>query len=141
MRNPVGISMKKDEIMIRISEGATQKETVECLNKKIPELKKLYKSEKTPICVVGKVLKNKEIEEIRRRDERLLNLKEDILNMGPNQFVLGGYVNTIYESDPIDNNKIRVIHDRKYRREYTRKAYQEFRKKMKENRRTVLENG
>ena len=28
MRNPVGISMKKDEIMIRISEGATQKETV-----------------------------------------------------------------------------------------------------------------
>lgn len=34
MRNPVGISMKKDEIMIRISEGATQKETVECLNKK-----------------------------------------------------------------------------------------------------------
>lgn len=72
-----------------------------------------------------------EIEEIRRRDERLLNLKEDILNMGPNQFVLGGYVNTIYESDPIDNNKIRVIHDRKYRREYTRKAYQEFRKKWK----------
>ena len=66
MRNPVGISMKKDEIMIRISEGATQKETVECLNKKIPALKKLYKSEKTPICVVGKVLKNKEIEEIRK---------------------------------------------------------------------------
>ena len=66
MRNPVGISMKKDEIVIRISEGATQKETVECLNKKIPALKKLYKSEKTPICVVGKVLKNKEIEEIRQ---------------------------------------------------------------------------
>ena len=82
-----------------------------------------------------------EIEEIRRRDERLLNLKEDILNMGPNQFVLGGYVNTIYESDPIENNKIRDIHERKNRRENTRKAYQEFRKKMKENRRTVLENG
>ena len=82
-----------------------------------------------------------EIEEIRRRDERLLNLKEDILNMGPNQFVLGGYVNTIYESDPIDNNKIRVIHDRKYSREYTRKTYQELRKKMKENTRKVLEKG
>ena len=64
MRNPVGISMKKDEILIRISEGATYQETIECLNKKIPALKKLYKAEKTPICVTGKVLKNKEIEEI-----------------------------------------------------------------------------
>ena len=66
MRNPVGISMKKDEIVIRISEGAEYKETIECLNKKIPALKKLYKTEKTPICVVGKVLKNKEIEEIKK---------------------------------------------------------------------------
>lgn len=66
MRNPVGISMKKDEIVIRISEGAEYKETIECLNKKIPALKKLYKTEKTPICVVGKVLKNKEIEAIKK---------------------------------------------------------------------------
>ena len=64
MRNPVGINMKKDEIVIRISEGAEQKEIVECLNKKIPALKKLYKTEKTPILVTGKVLKNKEINEI-----------------------------------------------------------------------------
>ena len=34
------------------------------LRKKLPELKKLYKDEKTPIKVVGKVLKNKEIDEI-----------------------------------------------------------------------------
>lgn len=66
MRNPVGISMKKDEIVIRISEKAMHDETIECLNKKIPALKKLYKSEKTPICVTGKILKNKEIEEIRK---------------------------------------------------------------------------
>ena len=66
MRNPVGISMKKDEIMIRISEKATHDETIECLNKKIPALKKLYKTEKTPIFVTGKILKNKEIEEIRK---------------------------------------------------------------------------
>lgn len=82
-----------------------------------------------------------EIEEIRRRDERLLNLKEDILNKEPNQFILGGYVNTIYESGPTDNNKIRVIRDKKYYREYTRKTYQELRKKMKENTRKVLEKG
>lgn len=66
MRNPVGISMKKDEIMIRISEKATHDETIECLNKKIPALKKLYKTEKTPIFVTGKILKNKEIEEIKQ---------------------------------------------------------------------------
>ncbi len=66
MRNPVGISMKKDEIVIRISEKATYDETIQCLNKKIPALKKLYKAEKTPICVSGKVLKNKEIEEIKK---------------------------------------------------------------------------
>lgn len=66
MRNPVGINMKKDEIMIRISEKATHEEIIQCLNKKIPALKKLYKTEKTPICVTGKILKNKEIEEIRK---------------------------------------------------------------------------
>ena len=34
-----------------------------CKYLKIPALKKLYKTEKTPICVVGKVLKNKEMED------------------------------------------------------------------------------
>ncbi|MDO5555702.1 MAG: septum site-determining protein MinC [Clostridia bacterium] len=66
MRNPVGISMKKEEIVIRISEKATHDETVQCLLKKIPALKKLYKTEKTPICVTGKILKNREIEEIKK---------------------------------------------------------------------------
>lgn len=65
MKNPVRINMKKEEIIIMISEGATHEETLECLNKKIPALKKLYKAEKTPICVMGKVLKNKEIDEIK----------------------------------------------------------------------------
>lgn len=66
MRNPIGINMKKDEIVIRISEGAEHKEIIECLNKKMPALKKLYKTEKIPIFVMGKVLKNKEINEIKK---------------------------------------------------------------------------
>ncbi len=65
MRNPVGISMKKDEIVIRISEKATYEESIECLKKKIPALKKLYKSEKTPIMVTGKILKNREMDEVK----------------------------------------------------------------------------
>lgn len=66
MRNPVGISMKKEGIIIRISEKATYEESLECLNKKIPALKKLYQAERTPITVTGKILKNKEMDEIKK---------------------------------------------------------------------------
>ncbi|MCL2383337.1 MAG: hypothetical protein FWC79_04185 [Oscillospiraceae bacterium] len=66
MRNPVRINMKRDEIIIMISEQATYAQAIESLEKKIPALKKLYKAEKTPICVMGKVLKNKEMNEISR---------------------------------------------------------------------------
>ena len=65
MRNPVGISMKKDEIIVRISEKATYEESIECLKKKVPALKKLYKTEKTPILITGKILKNREMEEVK----------------------------------------------------------------------------
>lgn len=64
MRNCLMINLRKNEILIKISEQAEQREIIECLRKKLPELKKLYKDEKTPIRVTGKILKNKEIEEI-----------------------------------------------------------------------------
>ena len=64
MKNCVSINLKKNEILIKISENAEQREIVESLKKKIPELKKLYKDEKTPITVTGKILKNKETDEI-----------------------------------------------------------------------------
>ena len=64
MRNCISINLKKDEILIKISEEAEQKEIIDSLKKKLPELKKLYKDEKTPIKVTGKILKNKEIDEI-----------------------------------------------------------------------------
>jgi septum site-determining protein MinC len=100
MRNPVGISMKKDEIIIRISEGATHKEAVECLNKKIPALKKLYKAEKTPIFVTGKVLKNKEIEQIRKiiKDEIDVQITFD----SPKELGLHG-IRKIFEKDVEDS--------------------------------------
>ena len=64
MRNCVSINLRKNEILIKISDEAEQKEIIESLKKKLPELKKMYKNEKTPITVTGKVLKNKEIDEI-----------------------------------------------------------------------------
>lgn len=88
MRNPVGISMKKETIMIRISEGAEYKEIVECLNKKIPALKKLYKEEKNPIKVTGKILKNKEIEEIKNIIKDEIDVEIDFES--PNELGLHG---------------------------------------------------
>ena len=64
MKNCVMINLKKYEIVIKLQEEATQEEIIEALKKKLPELKKLYKNEKTPILVSGKILKNKEIDEI-----------------------------------------------------------------------------
>lgn len=74
MKNCVSINLKKNEIVIKLSDNATQREIVECLRKKLPELKKLYKDEKTPITVTGKVLKNREIDEI----QELIKSKIDV---------------------------------------------------------------
>ncbi len=74
MNNSVSINLKKDKILIKLSDEAEQKEIVEALKKKLPELKKLYKDEKTPINVTGKILKNKEIDEI----QNLIKEKIDV---------------------------------------------------------------
>lgn len=64
MKNAINIHLKKDQIVIKIAESGTQTEIIESLKRKLPELKKLYQNEKTPIRVMGKVLKNKEIDQI-----------------------------------------------------------------------------
>ena len=74
MNNSVSINLKKDKILIKLSDEAEQKEIVEALKKKLPELKKLYKDEKTPINVTGIILKNKEIDEI----QNLIKEKIDV---------------------------------------------------------------
>lgn len=103
MRNPVGISMKKDELVIRISEGATHEEIIECLNKKIPALKKLYKTEKTPIHVSGKVLKNKEIDEIKTIIKEEIDV--DVNFDSPKELGLHGITKS-FEKD-IENSETR----------------------------------
>ena len=64
MENCVTINLKQEEIIIKIAEQASHEEVLECMKQKIPQLSKMYKEEKIPICVIGKVLKQKEIEEI-----------------------------------------------------------------------------
>ncbi len=64
MKNCVTIHLKKNELIIKLKEEADQAEIIAELTKKLTELKKLYKEDKTPIIVTGKILKNKEIDEI-----------------------------------------------------------------------------
>ncbi len=75
MKNCVNIVLGKEEITLKISEKADYKEIEECLKEKIPELKKLYKNEKTPIFVTGKVLKNKEIDRIKEIIQKDIDVK------------------------------------------------------------------
>ena len=73
MRN-VSINLKKGENLIRIEEKAEQKDILAELTKKLPDLKKLYKEEKTPIRISGKALKNKEMDEIHSLVKKYLDV-------------------------------------------------------------------
>ena len=77
MKNIISVNLKKDQIIFKIAEEAEQKEIMQALKKKLPELKKLYKEEKTPIKITGKVLKNKEIDEIQNTIKEKLDVDVD----------------------------------------------------------------
>jgi len=77
MKNCVTINLKTDKIIVKIDERAEQEEIVESLKGKLKDLKKLYKDETTPIFVVGKVMKNKEMEEIQSIIQSQIDVKVD----------------------------------------------------------------
>ena len=62
----ISINLKKDEVLIKIDDNAVQRKIVSELTKKLKDLKKMYQDEKTPIRVTGKILTNKELEEIKK---------------------------------------------------------------------------
>ena len=62
----ISINLKKDEVIIKIDDNAVQRKIISELHKKLKELKKMYQEEKTPIRVTGKILTNKELEEIKK---------------------------------------------------------------------------
>lgn len=74
MRSSINISMKKDLIIIKINENASLREILVSLKKKLVELKILYKDDKTPIFISGKVLKNQEMDEITKLIRRFLDV-------------------------------------------------------------------
>ena len=77
--NCVSINLKTDEILIKISDNAVQEDIISELSNKISELKKMYQEEQTPIHVTGKILENKELEEIKKiiKEEIDVDIKFD----------------------------------------------------------------
>ena len=73
--NCVSINLKKEEILIKIDDNAVQEDIKRELSAKLIELKKLYKDEKTPIRVTGKILKNKELEELEKMIKDEINVE------------------------------------------------------------------
>ena len=75
MRSKTRITQKTDKITININEEAEVEDVKKEIEKKVKDLKKLYKQEKIPIYVTGKTLKNKEMEEIREIIKSSIDVK------------------------------------------------------------------
>ena len=52
MKNCINISIKRDQVIIKIDEDAEQRDIIANLKKKMIELKNLYKDDKTPIFIL-----------------------------------------------------------------------------------------
>lgn len=95
------INTRKDEIIIRLSDKADQEEIIASLKRKLPELKKLYQKEKTPMLITGKILKNREINEI----QDLIKKSIDVQIEFESPKVLGLYgIKKVYHQD-IENSE------------------------------------
>lgn len=75
MKSVLLVSMKKDEILVKINEEATYDRILETLDKKLPIIKKLYKEAKNPVRITGKTLKDKEMEELRNIVKNEINVE------------------------------------------------------------------
>lgn len=95
MGSCISISIKKDQVMIKIDENVEQKEIISELKKKIIELKNLYKDDKTPILITGKILKNKEMDEIQNFIKRFIKVQIEFDS--PKVLGLHGIKKTFYK--------------------------------------------
>ncbi len=96
----ITISLKKGKIVIKIKEEATYEEIEEELSKKLPKLKDMYKEEKNPISVEGKILKIKEMEDIRNLISQKIDV--NISFESPEELGLAG-IKKVYEQDVADS--------------------------------------
>lgn len=103
MKRCINIYTTSNKVIIKIEQNALQSEIVLELNEKIKELKKMYKDDKTPILINGKVLKNKEMEEIQNIIKE--NIDVDIEFESPTTLGLSGIKKTFNKEIAISETK------------------------------------
>ena len=74
-KSVISIFLKKENILLKIKDNSTKAQIIDELKHKLPELKKFYKEEQTPILVTGKILKTAEIDEIQALIEAEMKVK------------------------------------------------------------------
>ena len=74
-KSVISIFLKKENILLKIKDNSTKAQIIDELKHKLPELKKFYKEEQTPILVTGKMLKTTEIDEIQALIESEMKVK------------------------------------------------------------------
>ncbi len=72
--NYINVSQKNNLVIIKINSEANFTDIITQIKKKVAQLAKIYKEEKTPILITGKVLKNKEMDKI----EEIIKEKLDV---------------------------------------------------------------
>lgn len=77
MSSCINVSQKNNLVLIKLNSEADFEDIVINIKKKLLQLKKIYKGEKTPIMITGKVLKNKEMNEIERLVKETLDVEVD----------------------------------------------------------------
>ena len=95
MNSSINISIRKNQVVIKIDENAEQKQIITDLKKKIIELKNFYKGDRTPILVTGKILKNKEMDEIQAMIKKFINVQIEFDS--PKVLGLHGIKKTFYK--------------------------------------------
>lgn len=75
--NCLNVSQRGNVFIIKINSNAKTEDVIIQMRKKIIQLKKIYKGEKNPIVITGKVLRSREIEQIENMIKDILDVKVD----------------------------------------------------------------
>ena len=77
MKSCINVSQKNNLVLIKINSDAKYEDIILQIRKKVVQLKKIYKDETTPIMITGKVLKNKEMDEIENAIKEKIDVEVD----------------------------------------------------------------
>ena len=100
MKSCITISRRKEKITVRIKEEAEQAEILQEITKRMTDLKNIYKEEKKPISIEGKILEAKEKDEIKKLISQ--KIKAEISFKSTQELGLAS-IKKVYEKDVEDS--------------------------------------